>query len=94
MRSSEGLDDRRKRLLYRCWHRGMREMDFLMGYFADAHLEDMSEKDLSVFEQYLDVPDRELLGWITGEIPVPATHDTDLFYKWRSFIDNKPVFRV
>ena len=30
-RSSDGLDDRRKRLLFRCWHRGTREMDLLLG---------------------------------------------------------------
>ena len=35
-RSSAGLDERRRRLLYRSWHRGTREMDLIMGRFADA----------------------------------------------------------
>ena len=34
--SSEGLDPRRRKLLFRAWHRGMREMDLIMGRFADA----------------------------------------------------------
>ena len=34
--SSVGLDERRKRLLFRSWHRGIREMDLVLGRFADA----------------------------------------------------------
>ena len=37
-KSSEGLDPRRRRLLFRAWHRGSREMDLIMGPFADAWL--------------------------------------------------------
>ena len=46
-RSSGDLDPRRKRLLFRCWHRGTREMDFLIGRFADAHLPAMSDAELA-----------------------------------------------
>ena len=38
-RSSEGLDLRRRKLLFRCWHRGLREVDLIMGRFADATIE-------------------------------------------------------
>ncbi len=41
-RSSDGLDDRRKRLLFRCWHRGTREMDLILGRFADAEIAELS----------------------------------------------------
>ena len=43
-RSSAGLDARRRRILYRSWHRGTREMDLLMGRFADALIGEMSEQ--------------------------------------------------
>src|SRR3978361_1650348 len=43
IRSSDGLDDRRKRLLFRCWHRGTREMDLILGRFADAAIADLSD---------------------------------------------------
>ena len=43
-RSSDGLDDRRKRLLFRCWHRGTREMDLILGRFADAEIANLSER--------------------------------------------------
>jgi antitoxin CptB len=84
-RSSEGLDLRRRKLLFRSWHRGMREMDLIMGRFADAAIERLSDGDLTEFEQLIEVPDRDLLAWITGEEPVPADHDSALFRELRDF---------
>ena len=46
-RSSSGLDDRRKRLLFRCWHRGTREMDLILGRFADAEIATLSDDELT-----------------------------------------------
>jgi antitoxin CptB len=85
LRSSDGLDARRRRLLFRAWHRGMREMDLIMGRFADVAVEQLSAGELTEFEQMLEVPDRELLAWIIGEIAVPEKHDTALFRRLRDF---------
>jgi antitoxin CptB len=84
-RSSEGLDVRRRKLLFRSWHRGMREMDLIMGRFADAAVAQLTQEELTEFEQLMEVPDRELLAWITGEAAVPADHDTTLFRRLRDF---------
>lgn len=84
-RSSEGLDIRRRRLLFRAWHRGMREMDLIMGRFADNAIAGLSEDELTEFERLIDVPDRDLLAWVTGEISVPADFDTALFRRMRQF---------
>ena len=84
-RSSEGLDVRRRKLLFRSWHRGMREMDLIMGRFADAALAQLTPAELADFEQLMEVPDRELLAWVTGEAAVPADHDTALFRRLRDF---------
>jgi antitoxin CptB len=84
-RSSEGLDVRRRKLLFRCWHRGMRELDLIMGRFADNAIEDFTVEELSAFERLIDVPDRELLAWVTGETDVPPMHDTALFHRLRDF---------
>jgi antitoxin CptB len=81
--SSAGLDARRRRILFRAWRRGMREMDLVMGQFADAQLPDLSEAELDQFERLLDAPDPSVLAWITGEAPVPADHDTPLFARLR-----------
>jgi antitoxin CptB len=84
-RSSDGLDVRRRRLLFRAWHRGMREMDLIMGRFADTAIGDFTERELAEFEELIEQPDRELLAWITGEADVPAAHDTPLFRRLRDF---------
>jgi antitoxin CptB len=84
-RSSEGLDLRRRKLLFRSWHRGMREMDLIMGGFADAKVEHLNESELTEFERLIDVPDRDLLAWITGEEAVPPDLDSALFRDLREF---------
>ncbi|HYZ43564.1 MAG TPA: succinate dehydrogenase assembly factor 2 [Xanthobacteraceae bacterium] len=84
-RSSDGLDARRRKLLYRAWHRGMRETDLIMGRFADASIEQLAAGELVEFEQLMEVPDRELLAWITGEADVPPDYDTALFRRLRDF---------
>jgi antitoxin CptB len=84
-RSSEGLDLRRRKLLFRSWHRGMREMDLIMGGFADARIGALSEGELAQFERMIEVPDRDLLAWITGEEAVPPDFDSALFRDLRDF---------
>jgi antitoxin CptB len=84
-RSGQGLDARRRKILFRAWRRGMREVDLIMGRFADAAIADFDETELAEFERLLDVPDREMLAWVTGEEPVPENHDTALFRRLRDF---------
>jgi antitoxin CptB len=84
-RSSEGLDERRRRLLFRAWHRGIREVDLIMGGFADAHIAALSEAEVDDFERLMDVQEHELLGWVTGAIPTPDDFDSALFRRLRAF---------
>jgi antitoxin CptB len=84
-RSSEGLDARRRRLLFRAWHRGMRELDLIMGRFAESAIEQLTADELIEFEDLMKVPDRELLAWVTGEADVQANFDTVLFRRLRDF---------
>src|SRR5208283_4182937 len=82
--SSAGLDARRRRILFRAWRRGMREMDLVMGQFADRNLPGMDEAELGEFERLLDVADPQLLAWITGDEPTPPNFDTPLFARLRA----------
>jgi antitoxin CptB len=84
-RSSEGLDVRRRKVLFRAWHRGMRETDLILGRFADAAIADLSDAEIGDFEQLLEVPDRDVLAWLLGEYSVPAEFDTPLFGKLCAF---------
>jgi antitoxin CptB len=83
--SSDGLDARRRRLLFRCWHRGIREMDLVYGGFADAHIADMSDGELDAFEKLLELRDQQVLDWVTGAQTPPPDYDTALFRRLRDF---------
>lgn len=87
-RSSDGLDPRRRRLLFRSWHRGTREADLIMGRFADVHIEHLSDAELDEFEHLLEALETDLLTWITGRASVPAEHDTAMFRRVRGFHHN------
>jgi antitoxin CptB len=84
-RSSEGLDTRRRKVLFRCWHRGIREMDLIMGRFADEHIATLTDAELDAFEYIGEAPDPDILSWITGEVAVPAAYDTPMFQRLRAF---------
>jgi antitoxin CptB len=63
----------------------MREVDLIMGRFADAAVDELSDDELAEFERLIDVPDHEVLAWVTGEAAVPAAYDTPLFRRLRDF---------
>jgi antitoxin CptB len=84
-RSSAGLTDRQRRLLFRCWHRGMREMDLIMGRFADAEIDRLTEAELDDLERLIEVPDRDVFMWITDEAPVPDNYATPVFQRLKGF---------
>lgn len=84
-RTSAHLDPRRRRILFRAWHRGILEMDLIMGRFADAALDAMSDADLDEFERLIEAPDRDLFRWITGEDETPSNYDTGVFRRLKAF---------
>jgi antitoxin CptB len=91
-RTSADLDPRRRRILFRSWHRGLREMDLIMGRFADAEIGNLSEAELAEFERLIEVPDADLFGWISGEAATPDNYDSALFRRLKAFhTHNAPI---
>ena len=84
-RSSEGLDVRRRKLLFRCWHRGTREMDLIMGRFADAAIGTLTDAELDAFERLSEEPEPDLYAWISGGSDVPTEYDHELMRRLRTF---------
>jgi antitoxin CptB len=71
-------DHRRKRLLFRSWHRGTREADLLLGSFADQHLAEFDAAQLDRYEALLAVPDPDLFDWMSGRVAPPPDQDHDV----------------
>ncbi len=84
-RSSGGLDNRRKRLLFRCWHRGTREMDLILGSFADAEIGILADLELTQLEALIDLEDPDLYPAFVGETELPPEFRTPLFERIKSF---------
>src|SRR5262249_10950647 len=88
-RSSDGLDERRRKLLFRAWRRGVREMDLIIGRFADAHIDKFDAKGLDDFEHLIEAPNADLYAWVIGIENAPAAYDTAVlatliaFHGWR-----------
>jgi|SRR5690242_20369719 antitoxin CptB len=80
---SAALDERRRKILFRAWRRGIREMDLIMGPFANAHLPAMNDDELAEFERLLDIPDPEIMAWIIGGEEPPREFLTPLFARLR-----------
>lgn len=67
------IEARRKRVLWRASHRGIKEMDLILGGFAASRVPTMSRQELDRFEALLEVPDQQFLAWMTGTEAVPET---------------------
>ena len=70
----------RRQLLFRSWHRGTREMDLILGRFAEGHLAAMRRDQLDGYARLLEKPDPDIYLWLTGREPPPADIGKDL---WR-----------
>lgn len=79
------VDVRRKRILYRASHRGTKEADVLIGGFVAAQVQALTSAQLDRLECLLDEFDLDIVHWVTGQKPVPAQHDHDVFHMLVSF---------
>ena len=80
----EDLINKRKRLIFRSWHRGTKEMDLLLGTFADHHVHGFNEDQLDQYEALLTINDPDLYNWVTGNEEPPANIDSEVFQMFKS----------
>lgn len=66
--------ERLRRLRIRCWRRGTKEMDLLLGPFADALAEGRASTDLDALEALIAENDQELYLWVSGALATPEPH--------------------
>ena len=84
------LDERRKRLRFRAWRRGFREIDLILGGFADRHVATLDASEVDAFEALLKMRDLDVYDWITGAAAPPPEHDTALLGRLRRFMPGAP----
>lgn len=70
---------RRKRLKYQASHRGIKEVDLVLGPFADTHLAQMDEQALDEFEALLNVPDQDIFDWLCERCTPPDGYRTRVY---------------
>lgn len=71
-------DARRKRLLWRATHRGIKEMDLILGGFVVKHLDGFSEGEIAELERIMEIPDQDMLSWATKQAEVPRERSSPL----------------
>jgi len=65
------LENRQRRLLFRSWHRGIKELDLIFGNFVEANGNSFDEADCEWFERLYEEQDHAILAWITSGEDVP-----------------------
>lgn len=68
---AETAEARLKRMAMRSWRRGTKEMDLVLGPFADAHLAGLSPEDLDLYDALLAKNDQDLMAWLLGQSAPP-----------------------
>lgn len=79
------MNERLRKLSFRASHRGLKELDLILGRFAEAHLADMNEAELDQFEQLLDTPDPQVLAWVMGTESLPEDQTGTVITRIKQF---------
>jgi len=91
MNDTENSSDRAtrlKRLKYRANHRGIKEMDIVIGRFANEMIEGLSDENLDLFEELMAEHDRDLIIWFTGEQEFPDQKTRPMFEMVRDHMNS------
>ena len=80
---------RRRKLMFRAWHRGTKEMDILLGGFAEAYIDQMSEEELDAFEVLLHIPDQDFYNMLVKDDAVPEAYDSPMMRALIAFAESR-----
>ena len=80
-----GIEIRRKRLIWRATHRGIKEMDLILGGFVTRHIAGFSDAEIADLERIMEIPDQDMLSWATKQVDVPERHASPLLARILSY---------
>ena len=76
--SEDDVENFRKKLIYRSWHRGTREMDLIMGSFVDRYIQSFDQVQLMEYYDVLCENDPDLYDWISGREDLPQDKESSV----------------
>lgn len=79
------LIKRKKVLKYRANHRGIKEMDIVLGTYADKYLDGMDKAGLDQFEELINIPDQDFFRYLTNQEDIPEEYNNDIMKTIKSF---------
>ena len=79
------MDERLRKISFRANHRGLKELDLILGGFARAHLSKLTSEELDQFEQLLNIPDPQVLAWIMGTEDIPTDRTGTIISRIKHF---------
>ena len=74
MTAQETHEHRLKRLRMRSMRRGIKEMDIILGRFADLSLDDLDPGMLDLYDGLLSENDQDLYQWVTEQVAAPEMY--------------------
>lgn len=90
---SETREARLKRMTMRSWRRGIKEMDLILGPYADARLADLDTPTLDLYDQLLEENDQDLYPWVSGAQPCPP-HYLELLTEIGQFARDRHITKA
>ncbi len=86
--TASDAEARLKRARIRAWRRGTKEMDLILGPFADARLAELSAARQAAFDALLAENDHDLYLWLSGQVP-PAERHAEIVSTVTQFIQSR-----
>ncbi|WP_236870196.1 FAD assembly factor SdhE [Candidatus Bandiella numerosa] len=83
------FDHLKKKLLYQSTHRGCKELDIILGSFAEKFLMNLESESIKQYEELLQVPDNDIYNWVIEKSIPPKRYDTKLLSSIISFNKKK-----
>lgn len=74
-----------KKLLYRSCNRGCKETDLIIGRFARKNLDKMTDEELDLFSELLELPDVDIYDWYIKKKPLPIEKSNSVITKLLNF---------
>ena len=69
-----------KKLKLRSWRRGTKEMDLILGQFADKNIDNLNERDLVSYNDLLKCDDHQIYDWILSKKKSPKNLEKIVIY--------------